>query len=65
MNRHKEADIKMKSDMLEDMRHDDEETTRMIQSLEDNIKKRFESKNGEKVDAYQAFRSAIWDTFKW
>ena len=65
MNRHKEADYKMKSDMLEDMRHDDEETTRMIKSLEDNIKKRYESFNGEKVDAYQAFRRAIWDTFKW
>ena len=50
--------------MLEDMRMDDDETLRIIEDLEKNIKKRFEA-GGKDVDAYKATRMAIWDTFKW
>ena len=64
MKRHKDNDYKMTGEMLEDMRHDDDETKRIIEALELNIKKRFEQ-GGKDVNAFSALKSALWDTFKW
>ena len=64
MNRHKDADYKMTGEMLEDMRHVDDETKIIIDCLELNIKKRFD-KGGKDIDAFAVLKSALWETFKW
>jgi len=53
----------MTGEMLEDMRMDDDETNRIIATLELNLKKRFDE-GGENVNAYDATKMAIWDSFK-
>ena len=64
MEEHRAANFKMTSEMLQDMRHDDDETKIMIQSLEVNIAKRFKQIDNN-LSSFQATRMAIWDTFKW
>lgn len=41
MEAHRAGNFKMTSEMLQDMRHDDDETKRLVESLEVNIAKRF------------------------
>jgi hypothetical protein len=49
--------------MLDDMREDDEETQRIIETLEKNIERRTKEAKGD-TNSYYIVKWAIWDTFR-
>lgn len=62
MDEHAANGFNLKPEMLDDMKHNDDETDIIIQKFEDNLAKRLSVPG---AIPYEAVRWAIWDTHKW